>query len=74
VSVSSVFSWREASFVQAYAGQAPPAFAMRSPIERAVLAFIQPRLLGFERNFLQANQFRMDYIPFDWHLNDLTGR
>ena len=74
VSVSSVFSWREDVFVSKYGGEAPPAFASRSPIERAILGFIQPRLLGFERAFLEANQFRMAYIPFDWHLNDLTGR
>jgi hypothetical protein len=74
VSVSSVFSWREASFVQAYADKAPAQFASRSPIERAVVAFIQPRLLGFERAFLEKNEFQLKYIPFDWHLNDLTGR
>jgi Protein of unknown function, DUF547 len=74
VAVSSVFSWREQPFVAAYAEKAPEIFATRSPIERAILTFIQPRLLGFEREFLDANQFRLAYIPFDWHLNDLTGR
>ncbi len=74
VSVSSVFSWRADAFVKADADAAPSLFSARSPIERAVLAFIQPRLLGFERQFLDANQFRMAYIPFDWRLNDLTGR
>lgn len=74
VSVSSVFSWRERSFVTAYANEAPPSFEARSPIERAVVAFIQPKLLDFERQFLSRNTFRLRFLPFDWSLNDLTGR
>jgi hypothetical protein len=49
-------------------------FASRSPIERALLAFVQPRLLTTEREFLAKNDFKMVYKPFDWGLNDLTGR
>ncbi len=72
--VSAVFSWREKDFVAAYGGAAPEAFASRSPIERTVLAFVEARLLTTEREFLAKNQFRMAYSPFDWTLNDLTGR
>ena len=53
---------------------APPAFGARSPIERAVIAFIHPHLLFSEQDLLEKNQFKMEYIPFDWSLNDLTGR
>jgi hypothetical protein len=74
VKVSSIFSWREKDFVPAYSDKAPAIFGERSPIERAVLAFVQPRLLGTEREFLEKNEFRVEYIPFDWNLNDLTGR
>lgn len=74
VSISSVFSWREKDFSAAYAGKAPSTFANRSPIERAVLAFLQPRLLTTEKEMLEANTFQVAYIPFDWTLNDLTGR
>jgi hypothetical protein len=74
VAVSSVFSWREQAFVDAYADEAPPVFGSRSPLERAVISFIQPKLLGFERSFLDRNDFHMEFIPFDWSLNDLTGR
>ena len=74
VGVSSIFSWREKEFVAAYADKAPPTFSERSPIERAVLAFIQPKLLTVEREFLAKNQFRVTYLPLDWNLNDLTGR
>jgi Protein of unknown function, DUF547 len=74
LAVSAIFSWREKDFVAAYADKASAVFAARSPIERAVLAFIQPKLLQTERDFLEANQFQMTYKPFDWSLNDLTGR
>jgi len=74
VMVSSIFSWREKEFSAAYADKAAPAFSSRSPIERAVLAFVEPRLLTTERDFLAANEFRVEYAPFDWSLNDLSGR
>jgi hypothetical protein len=74
VSVSAIFSWRDKEFTAAYADKAPAAFAARSPIERAVLAFIQPKLLTTEKEFLDKNAFRMAYTRFDWTLNDLTGR
>ncbi len=73
VFVSSVFSWRDKDFVAAYAGAAAPAFASRSPIERAVLAFVDPNLLTTEREFLGKDQFKVVFKPFDWSLNDLTG-
>jgi len=74
VSVSPIFSWREKDFTEAYADKAQTLFAGRSPIERAILAFVQPRLLTTEKDFLEKNTFRLAYHPFDWTLNDLTGR
>jgi hypothetical protein len=72
--VSSIFSWREADFVATYADKAPSTLGARSPIERAVVAFIAPHVLPSERDLLDKNQFKMEYLPFDWSLNDLTGR
>jgi uncharacterized protein DUF547 len=74
VKVSAIFSWREKDFVAAYAEKAAAVFSTRSPIERAVLAFVDPRLLASERELLAKNTFKVEYIPFDWDLNDLTGR
>lgn len=74
VRISSIFSWRQKEFSAAYADKAEAIFAARSPIERAVLALIWPRLLTTEREFLEPNQFKVVFIPFDWSLNDLTGR
>ena len=72
--VSSIFSWRRDQFVGAYADRTKTGFAERSPVERAVLAYIDPKMLTAERDLLQKNTFRMEYQPFDWTLNDLTGR
>jgi uncharacterized protein DUF547 len=73
VTVTPVVSWHEAEFVAAYDKGAEGAFAQRSPIERALVAFIQPHLLPLEAEFVQKNTFRVTYHPFDWRLNDLTG-
>lgn len=72
--VSSIFSWRERDFVAAYAAKAATPFTERSPVERAVLAFAGPGFLAAERELLQRNTFTLVYTPFDWSLNDLTGR
>ena len=74
VSVSSIFSWRQKEFSDTYASRAQSVFGTRSPIERAVLAFVEPRLLTTEREFLEKNEFKIQYSTFDWRLNDLTGQ
>jgi hypothetical protein len=71
---SAIFSWREKDFVAAYAGKADAAYATRSAVERAILAFVEPKLLTGEREFLTKNRFQLAYKSFDWSLNDLTGR
>lgn len=72
--VSAIFSWRRAEFVDRYSSHPIAPSARRTPIERAIVAFISPALLDAERQFLAANVFKVEYLPFDWSLNDLTGR
>jgi hypothetical protein len=74
VSMSPIFSWREAAFTETLASRADPTFAQRSPIERAVLALITPHLSGPEAQFLPKNTFKMQFHDFDWRLNDLSSR
>jgi hypothetical protein len=74
MSISSIFSWRSSDFIAAYADKASATYAGRSPIERAALAFLEPRLLTTEKAFLAQNEFKVAFKPFDWTLNDLTGR
>jgi hypothetical protein len=73
VSVTPILSWREPEFVEAYEGKADARFAQRSPIERAILGFIGPRLLSLEREMVEKNEFKVVFHAFDWRLNDLTG-
>jgi Protein of unknown function, DUF547 len=72
MSVTPIFSWREQEFIAAY-DRPDPAFAQRSPIERAILSFIKPSLLPLEKEFVQQNAFKVKFHEFDWRLNDLTG-
>lgn len=73
MSVTPIASWHEAEFVAAYDKDASGPLAQRSPIERAIVAFLSRNLLPLEREFVQKNEFRVTYHPFDWRLNDLTG-
>ena len=73
LSVTPIFSWREAEFVAAYDTK-DSVFAQRSPIERAVVAFISPHLLFSEKEFIQKNEWKMAFLEMDWKLNDLSGR
>jgi hypothetical protein len=73
MSVTPIVSWREADFVAAYDPGATGPYAQRSPIERAIIAFVMPHLLPLEKEFVRGNTFKVTYHPFDWKLNDLTG-
>lgn len=73
VSVTPLVSWHEAEFVAAYDTGTSGPYAERSPIERAIIAFISSRVLPLEKELLQKNEFRIVFHPFDWRLNDLTG-
>ena len=73
ISVTPILSWREAEFVAAYADKADGAFEKRSPIERAIIAFISPNLLPLEKELVKKNEFRIVFHEMDWRLNDLTG-
>ena len=73
ITVTPIISWREAAFVKSYDKGAQGPFAQRSPIERAVLAFITPNLLRIEREFVENNQFQLAFHDLDWRLNDLSG-
>jgi len=74
LSASPVFSWREPMFVATFADRAPATFATRSPIERAILALVDPHLVTSERDYLRRNEFRVVFHEFDWTINDLTNR
>jgi hypothetical protein len=72
ISVTPVVGWHQQAFIDAYAAKGTT-WANRSPIERAVMVFIEPHLFPMERGFIRKNQFAFAYLDFDWRLNDLTG-
>jgi hypothetical protein len=74
VMANAIFSWRDKDFAAVYASGVHEPFEQRSDSERAVLGFVWPKLLTTEKDFLSKNEWRMSYQPFDWSLNDLTGR
>lgn len=72
LAISPIIGWHEAEFIAAYSGtDLATAFANRSPIERAVLALIDPVLLPGERAWLEKTPFKVTYQEFDWTLNEL---
>jgi hypothetical protein len=73
IAVTPILSWHEAEFVAAYDKGAEGPYAARSPIERAIVAFIAPSLLRLERQFVEENTFKVVFQRFDWRLNDLSG-
>jgi uncharacterized protein DUF547 len=73
VSVTPIISWHDQEFIAAYDKNEAP-FTARSPIERAIIAFIRPNLLPLEKELVQKNEFKVVFHDFDWRLNDLTGR
>ena len=74
MNVTPILSWREQEFVAVYDQGASGLMAQRSPIERAIIAFVTPHLLPLEKELVQQNQFSVKFRQFDWTLNDLTGR
>jgi hypothetical protein len=72
IEVTPVVGWHEAEFVAAYDRPSGP-YAQRSPLERALVAFIEPHLFPLERELVTSNAFKVVYKEFDWRLNDLTG-
>lgn len=73
LAVSPIFGWRESQIAAAAGAAAGARQAGRSPLERAVIALIEPHLYPSEREWLAGNAFAIRYEPFDWRLNDLTG-
>jgi hypothetical protein len=73
ITVTPIISWRESEFVKAYDKGADGPYGQRSPIERAIIAFIVPHLLRIEREFVEKNAFQLSFHDLDWRLNDLSG-
>jgi hypothetical protein len=66
--LSSIFDWFGEDFVSSYGGG--EGFEGRGDSERAVLRFVAAHLDDRDREFLEANEFSVEYLDYDWTLND----
>jgi hypothetical protein len=57
MSLTPLISWHEAEFIAAYDKGTGGKFGSRSPVERAILAFVTPHLLRLEKEFVEKNGF-----------------
>jgi hypothetical protein len=72
VKVSPILSWRGPAFIAAYSDKSFD-LPKRTPIEVAVVGFVRPYLVAPEEEFIKKSAWQLDYLDFDWRLNDLTG-
>ena len=72
LTVSPLFGWRQDAFIASFAASGQQ-YAGRTPLEQAIAGMAAPNLYPQERDFLMQNTFQLQYGPFDWRLNDLTG-
>ena len=70
--VSPLFGWRQEAFIASFAASGQQ-YTGRSPLEQAIAGMAAPKLYPNERDFLALNTYQLQYGPFDWRLNDLTG-
>lgn len=71
VFLSSIFDWFGEDFIEFYGTD--ERFAGREPAERAVLNFLARRLEGSQREFVDGDAFRIEYLDYDWTLNEQRG-
>lgn len=71
IEISRIFEWFGDDFKARYGSKG---LAGRSAKESAVINFLQKYLQGAERDLLVSNRFSIGYLPYDWSLNEQTGR
>ncbi|HAL45465.1 MAG: hypothetical protein A2Y12_14405 [Planctomycetes bacterium GWF2_42_9] len=71
VRVSPIFrmyKWHEDAFVKAYGTN--KLFREREPVERAILNFIKDYVSPANAQYLKQNKYTIEYLKYDWKLND----
>ncbi len=72
VYLSSVFKWFAEDFVKTYATSEK--FAGKSDTERAVLNFVSRYVSEADRDFLVSGRYQIEYLGYDWSLNEQKTR
>jgi len=72
VYLSKIFDWYGEDFVPRFAPGPDRAdsFAGHGERERAVLNFVSHYLGEEDRAYLEAGRYELDYLPYDWSLNE----
>lgn len=70
VRISPLFKWYGGDFVNRYAAQQP---AGHSDAERAVLNYFGSLLAPAEREWLSKESYEIQYLDYDWSLNELKN-
>jgi hypothetical protein len=68
VHLSPIFKWFGDDFVSVY--EPDRGYEDRSTAERAVLHFIALHLEGSDKEFLKEGDYEIDYLDYDWSLNE----
>lgn len=71
VYLSSIFKWFGDDFIKTYGTEEK--FTGHSPAERAMLNFISRYLDARDRDYLAAGKYRIEYLDYDWSLNEQGG-
>ncbi|MCI0622129.1 MAG: DUF547 domain-containing protein [Acidobacteria bacterium] len=72
VHLSSIFKWFGGDFVRNYG--TTDKFAGKSDAERAVLNFLSRYVSDSDRDFLLAGKYEIEYLDYDWSLNEQPSR
>lgn len=70
VLISSIFEWYGKDFVGTYGTD--ERFPGHNEVERAVLNFIARHLGAASRDYLFKGRYRMEYLDYDWSLNEMS--
>lgn len=71
VYLSSIFKWFGEDFIKTYGTS--DRFAGKSDVERAVLNFVNRYVDESDRDFLLRGTYKIEYLDYDWSLNEQTG-
>jgi hypothetical protein len=71
VYLSPIFKWFGDDFIRTYGTNKK--FAGFGDSERAVLHFVSRYVSPEEREFLEKGEFSIEYLPYDWSLNEQKG-
>jgi len=68
VYLSSIFKWFGSDFLKSYGNAGK--FSRFGETERAVLNFVNRHLDPKSRDYLEKGEFSIEYLPYDWTLNE----